>query len=89
MTIPVDIAVLGSRAAAMIEEPGRTASTPVDLPNSFPTSAHRRAARRSAEAASFGSPAMVKPRPVAMLWLRRSLLERFQRPHPMAVQAEH
>lgn len=44
MTIPVDIAALGARAAAMIEELGRISSAPDNLTRFFLTPEHRRAA---------------------------------------------
>ncbi|WP_428030131.1 allantoate amidohydrolase [Ancylobacter sp.] len=44
MTIPVDIAALGARAAGMIEELGRISSTPDHLTRFFLTPEHRQAA---------------------------------------------
>lgn len=44
MTIPVDIAALGARAAAMIEELGAISARPDDLTRLFLTQEHRRAA---------------------------------------------
>lgn len=44
MTIPVDIAALGARAAAMTEELGRISSAPDNLTRFFLTPEHRRAA---------------------------------------------